>query len=167
MSFWSKAGLAAAGVAAGWLAARRGPRLVQSAQELAVRPQGRVEAAQASAPTTVTGGPMATFWNSRAAAPLRGTALRAVRFAATVRQGMSEKEEELTRRYAAQKEDLRPGSLDSWDRPVPGPAAGSAPSHREVLGEDFFTGSGRDPQDPRPDSPQAPSRPRDPEGPHA
>ncbi len=61
---------------------------------------------------------MARFWSSSAAAPLRAGALKAVRFAATVKQGMAEKESELNRRYAAQQRDLRPGSLDSWDRPL-------------------------------------------------
>ena len=114
MSFWSKAALTLAGAAAGYLAARRGPAVVRTGRELVLRGPSAL-----SEQTPSPGGnAMARFWSSSAAAPLRAGALKAVRFAATVKQGMAEKESELNRRYAAQQRDLRPGSLDSWDRPL-------------------------------------------------
>ena len=114
MSFWSRAALTLAGAAAGYLAARRGPAVVRTGRELVLRGPSAL-----SEQTPSPGGnAMARFWSSSAAAPLRAGALKAVRFAATVKQGMAEKESELNRRYAAQQRDLRPGSLDSWDRPL-------------------------------------------------
>ena len=95
MSFWSKAALTLAGAAAGYFAARRGPAVVRTGRELVLRGPSAL-----SEQTPSPGGnAMARFWSSSAAAPLRAGALKAVRFAATVKQGMAEKESELNRRY--------------------------------------------------------------------
>ena len=59
---------------------------------------------------------MAKFFDSPIGKPLQPYALRAVEFAARVREGMQEKEMELNAKVERQKQDLRPGSLDTWDR---------------------------------------------------
>lgn len=109
MSFWSKAGLLVAGAAAGYLASKRGGEIIHAAQELVVRDPMQVDKRDNDR------GSVEKFWSSTAMAPVRGGALRAVKFAATVKQGMTEREEQLNRQYARQKTDIRPGSLDTWD----------------------------------------------------
>ena len=59
---------------------------------------------------------MGKFFESSRGKPLQPYALRAVEFAARVRQGMQEKEAELHAKVERQKQDARPGSLDLWDR---------------------------------------------------
>ena len=59
---------------------------------------------------------MGKFFDSPIGKPLQPYALRAVEFAARVREGMQEKEMELNAKVERQKQDLRPGSLDTWDR---------------------------------------------------
>ena len=59
---------------------------------------------------------MGKFFDSSLGKPLQPYALRAVEFAARVRQGMQEKEAELHAKVERQKQDARPGSLDLWDR---------------------------------------------------
>lgn len=59
---------------------------------------------------------MGKFFDSPIGKPLQPYALRAVEFAARVREGMQEKEMELNAKVERQKQDLRPGSLDTWER---------------------------------------------------
>lgn len=58
------------------------------------------------------------FFDSSLGNPLQPYALRAVEFAARVREGMREKEAELHAKVERQKNDIRPGSLDLWDRQI-------------------------------------------------
>lgn len=128
MSFWSKAGLLVAGAAAGYLASKRGGDVIHAAQELVVRDPMQVDKRENGR------GSVEKFFSSTAMAPVRRGALRAVKFAATVKQGMTEREEQLNRQYARQKTDIRPGSLDTWDHEdasVP-----PRPSHNAVSASD-------------------------------
>lgn len=59
---------------------------------------------------------MGKFFDSPVGKPLQPYALRAVEFAARVREGMNEKEAELKAKVERQKQDERPGSLDAWER---------------------------------------------------
>src|SRR5699024_7197836 len=106
--------------AAGYLGARRGQvpadlRRVRSvSQELAHR---ATEQNPTARPREEAGGRvMDRVWTSAAARPLKSGMLTAMRFAATVKAGMVEKEDELNRRYTDQQQSLRPGSLDGWQR---------------------------------------------------
>lgn len=150
MSWWSKAGLLLAGAAAGYVASKRGGQIVQTAQELVVRDPMQVEKRDEGH------GTVSRIWFSGAMTPVRQGALKALKFTATVKQGMAEREEELTQKYANQKKDIRPGSLDTWDRPLesrpvdaevtePQASAQEAESLEE-LPPDFFLGSGKDPR---------------------
>jgi len=56
------------------------------------------------------------FFDSPVGKPLQPYALKAVEFAARVREGMQEKEAELHAKVERQKQDIRPGSIDTWDR---------------------------------------------------
>ena len=55
---------------------------------------------------------MGKFFDSPVGKPLQPYALKAVEFAARVR----EKEAELHAKVERQKQDIRPGSIDTWDR---------------------------------------------------
>lgn len=106
--------LLGAGAAAGYLASRRASSSSKPAQrtpgsaallqrehgELALNPESQ----------------MAKFFDSPLGKPLQPYALKAVEFAARVREGMQEKEMELNAKVERQKQDLRPGSLDTWER---------------------------------------------------
>ena len=59
---------------------------------------------------------MGKFFDSPVGKPLQPYALKAVEFAARVREGMQEKEAELHAKVERQKQDIRPGSIDTWDR---------------------------------------------------
>ena len=108
MSFWTKTGLILAGAAAGYFASKRGGQVVHAAQELVVRDSMQVDKRSNHQ------GAIDKIWASDFMGPVRRGALRGLKFAATVKQGMTEREDELNRRYANQKKDLRPGSLDTW-----------------------------------------------------
>ena len=104
--------LLGAGAAVGYLASRRATAsesaqrtpgsalLMREHGELALNPESQ----------------MGKFFDSSLGKPLQPYALRAVEFAARVRQGMQEKEAELHAKVERQKQDARPGSLDLWDR---------------------------------------------------
>ncbi len=59
---------------------------------------------------------MGKFFDSPVGKPLQPYALKAVEFAARVREGMQEKEAELHAKVERQKQDIRPGSIDTWGR---------------------------------------------------
>ncbi|WP_129359591.1 MULTISPECIES: hypothetical protein [Micrococcaceae] len=167
MSWLSKAGLLLAGAAAGYVASKRGGQIVHTAQELVVRDPMQVSKRDGGE------GTVDKIWSSPALTPVRNGALKALKFAATVKQGMAEREEQLTEKYANQKKDIRPGSLDTWDRPrtaeaesrsgeaLPGeqgsseviehsaPEASGSPARDSDLPPDFFLDSGNDPQNSR------------------
>ena len=103
--------LLGAGAAVGYFASRRAASepaqrtpgsalLMREHGELALNPESQ----------------MGKFFDSPIGKPLQPYALRAVEFAARVREGMQEKEMELNAKVERQKQDLRPGSLDTWDR---------------------------------------------------
>ncbi|QXW98457.1 peptide chain release factor 4 [Rothia mucilaginosa] len=104
--------LLGAGAAVGYFASRRAATsepaqrtpgsalLMREHGELALNPESQ----------------MGKFFDSPIGKPLQPYALRAVEFAARVREGMQEKEMELNAKVERQKQDLRPGSLDTWDR---------------------------------------------------
>lgn len=104
--------LLGAGAAVGYFASRRATTsepaqrtpgsalLMREHGELALNPESQ----------------MGKFFDSPIGKPLQSYALRAVEFAARVREGMQEKEMELNAKVERQKQDLRPGSLDTWDR---------------------------------------------------
>lgn len=103
--------LLGAGAAVGYFASRRAASepaqrtpgsalLMREHGELALNPESQ----------------MGKFFDSPIGKPLQPYALRAVEFAARVREGMREKEMELNAKVERQKQDLRPGSLDTWDR---------------------------------------------------
>ena len=132
MGFWGRAGLLALGAAAGYLGSRRGQvaedvrKLAGRGQELVRRTTGDQRLAQRPG-TDARGGIMDRLWDSPAARPVKAGMLKAMRFAANVRAGMQEKEQELNQRYADQKQDLRPGSLDTWDAPAGHPRDADLP----------------------------------------
>lgn len=104
--------LLGAGAAAGYLASRRA-----SSSESAQRTPGsallkREHGELALNPESQMG----KFFDSPIGKPLQPYALKAVEFAARVREGMQEKEMELNAKVERQKQDLRPGSLDTWER---------------------------------------------------
>lgn len=156
MSWLARAGLVLAGAAAGYVASKRGGQIVHAAQELVVRDPMQVSERDGDR------GTVDRIWASNALTPVRNGALKALKFAATVKQGMAEREEQLTRKYSEQKQDLRPGSLDTWahaDVPDGGPEGAepsdvverdagpaNAPARNSDLPPDFFLGSGHDPQ---------------------
>ncbi|WP_314099124.1 peptide chain release factor 4 [Rothia mucilaginosa] len=103
--------LLGAGAAVGYFASRRAASepaqrtpgsalLMREHGELALNPESQ----------------MGKFFDSPIGKPLQPYALRAVEFAARVREGMQEKEMELNAKVERQKQDLRPGSLDTWER---------------------------------------------------
>lgn len=103
--------LLGAGAAVGYFASRRATSepaqrtpgsalLMREHGELALNPESQ----------------MGKFFDSPIGKPLQPYALRAVEFAARVREGMQEKEMELNAKVERQKQDLRPGSLDTWER---------------------------------------------------
>lgn len=104
--------LVAGGAAAGYLATR--PRPAQtSTGELELKAKSTLER------FTSEGGTMAQFFDSAYGRPFKATALKALKFAATVKSGMDEKEAELKTRYENQTKDVRPGSLDTWQQDLP------------------------------------------------
>jgi hypothetical protein len=146
MSGWGRVGMLLAGAAVGYVAAKRGRTVVEAAGELA--PRGGTPAHRSGPPT-----PLGRLWDSRAAEPLRRGALGAIRFAATVKQGMQEREEELNGRYAVPTQRPRPAA---WERLAPSPD-GPRPIHRphgheppdpDVLGPGGPAPSGATPEAP-------------------
>ncbi|WP_129657897.1 hypothetical protein [Rothia halotolerans] len=111
MSAWGRVGMLLAGAAVGYVAAKRGRTALEVAGELVTR--GGTPAHR-SGPET----PLGRLWDSRAAEPLRRGALGAIRFAATVKQGMQEREDELNGRYAVPTQRPRPAA---WERLAPAP----------------------------------------------
>ncbi|QRZ62466.1 peptide chain release factor 4 [Rothia sp. ZJ932] len=110
MGFLRTAALLAGGAIAGYLASQTQERRKHetstelerqehSAQELLTQRQAN----------------MAKFFDSPLGKPLQPYALKAVKFAATVKQGMNEREEQLKTKFDAHVEDVRPGSLDGWE----------------------------------------------------
>lgn len=138
--------LIAGGVAAGYLASRA--RVVQEpGSDLALKQPGTMQKFVAE------DGPMAQFFDSKYGQPLKGVALKALGFAATVKAGMDEKEEELRARFDQQAQEDRPGSLDTWtplEAHDSGPVLEArntpespSPTHHRLqrdaeLGKDFF-----------------------------
>ena len=102
--------LLGAGAAVGYLASRRAAyvKANPSSASLIKYQSGALELNPESQ--------MGKFFESPIGKPLQPYALRAVEFAARVREGMQEKEMELNAKVERQKQDLRPGSLDTWDR---------------------------------------------------
>ena len=102
--------LLGAGAAVGYLASRRAAyvKANPSSASLIKYESGALELNPESQ--------MGKFFDSSLGKPLQPYALRAVEFAARVRQGMQEKEAELHAKVERQKQDARPGSLDLWDR---------------------------------------------------
>ena len=102
--------LLGAGAAVGYLASRRAAyvKANPSCASLIKYQSGALELNPESQ--------MGKFFDSSLGKPLQPYALRAVEFAARVRQGMQEKEAELHAKVERQKQDARPGSLDLWDR---------------------------------------------------
>ena len=102
--------LLGAGAAVGYLASRRAAyvKANPSSASLIKYQSGALELNPESQ--------MGKFFDSPIGKPLQPYALRAVEFAARVRQGMQEKEAELHAKVERQKQDARPGSLDLWDR---------------------------------------------------
>ena len=102
--------LLGAGAAVGYLASRRAAyvKANPSSASLIKYQSGALELNPESQ--------MGKFFDSSLGKPLQPYALRAVEFAARVRQGMQEKEAELHAKVERQKQDARPGSLDLWDR---------------------------------------------------
>ena len=102
--------LLGAGAAVGYLASRRAAyvKANPSSASLIKYQSGALELNPESQ--------MGKFFDSSLGKPLQPYALRAVEFAARVRQGMREKEAELHAKVERQKQDARPGSLDLWDR---------------------------------------------------
>ena len=102
--------LLGAGAAVGYLASRRAAyvKANPSSASLIKYQSGALELNPESQ--------MGKFVDSSLGKPLQPYALRAVEFAARVRQGMQEKEAELHAKVERQKQDARPGSLDLWDR---------------------------------------------------
>ena len=102
--------LLGAGAAVGYLASRRAAyvKANPSSASLIKYQSGALELNPESQ--------MGKFFDSYLGKPLQPYALRAVEFAARVRQGMQEKEAELHAKVERQKQDARPGSLDLWDR---------------------------------------------------
>ena len=102
--------LLGAGAAVGYLASRRAAyvKANPSSASLIQYQSGALELNPESQ--------MGKFFDSSLGKPLQPYALRAVEFAARVRQGMQEKEAELHAKVERQKQDARPGSLDLWDR---------------------------------------------------
>ena len=123
--------LLGAGAAVGYFASRRSASepaqrtpgsalLMREHGELALNPESQ----------------MGKFFDSPIGKPLQPYALRAVEFAARVREGMQEKEMELNAKVERQKQDLRPGSLDTWDRQMSEQeiaSANRAAAERELL----------------------------------
>lgn len=102
--------LLGAGAAVGYLASRRAAyvKANPSSASLIKYQSGALELNPESQ--------MGKFFDSSLGKPLQPYALRAVEFAARVRQGMQEKEAELHAKVERQKQDARPGSLDLWGR---------------------------------------------------
>lgn len=104
------------GAALGVIASRARPQ-VKRAGDLQVRKDSPRHLAPGSERRSEA---LATFFDSPYGSPFKKGALRALSFAATVKAGMQEKEEELKERFEEQTKDLRPGSLDTWG---PGPSS--------------------------------------------
>lgn len=109
MGFWKNALLIAGGAAAGYLASRRTGNSTEQGNSLTLRANSALST-QARKDET-----LAKFFDSKYGAPLKGTALSVLRFAANVKAGMNEKEAELKQKFEDQPKDPRPGSLDTWD----------------------------------------------------
>lgn len=110
MGWLKNVGLIAAGAAAGYLASRRSDQ--QRSKDLVQRPDGGT-LDSFLAPE----GTMAQFFDSKYGQPFQKAAVRTLKFMADVKSGMNEKEAEYKQKLEDQKKDLRPGSLDTWDRP--------------------------------------------------
>lgn len=101
--------LIAGGAALGYLA-KRATTAQETSTDLEVSTRNPLQK------FTAEGSTMAQFFDSKYGAPFKGAALKAISFAAAVKAGMDEKEAELKDRFAAQTQDPRPGSLDSWQQ---------------------------------------------------
>lgn len=107
MSFLKNIVLIAGGAAAGYLASRVAKTPV-AGSDIELKRSAPLQKFLSE------GGTMAQFFDSKYGTPFKHTALKALRFAATVKAGMDEKEAELKERFDRQTQDARPGSLDNW-----------------------------------------------------
>ncbi|MFW0108759.1 hypothetical protein ACN08Z_06510 [Rothia sp. P7181] len=147
MGFWKSAALLAGGAVAGYLAQRIN-QTTDVSQALAQRTSSELSSASGRKAQ------VARFFDSPWGQPLQKVVLKATQFAAQVKSGMQEHEAQLQQRFQEQKNEARPGSLDTWAVPensdsaeltphnTPSPLAGT---ERRVqrdrqLGEDFFEG---------------------------
>ena len=99
--------LLGAGAAVGYLASRR---VSTPSTDVAIRSSHSLVVAGNSQ--------VAKFFDSPIGKQLQPYALKAVEFASRVREGMNEKEAELHARVERARQDVRPGSLDTWDKPM-------------------------------------------------
>ncbi|MDO4251925.1 MAG: peptide chain release factor 4 [Rothia sp. (in: high G+C Gram-positive bacteria)] len=123
MSSWKNFALVVGGASIGYLASR----FSRPSQQLQLRMS---DTAKKIKPVDQGEQAVAKFFNTPLGATLQPVVLRALKFAAAVKSGMDEKEAELKERFEKQKEDMRPGSLDTWDRPL---ASSSSDQDREEL----------------------------------
>ncbi len=112
MGLFRTIALLAGGAVAGYVASQSQNARKNSSTDLLKREDSTREIVSAME------GNMAKFFDSAVGKKLQPFALRTVEFAANVKRGMDERETELKQRFESQKQDLRPGSLDTWDRPV-------------------------------------------------
>ena len=106
--------LLGAGAAVGYFASRRANNTQPAQRTPGTALLQREHGALALNPESQMG----KFFDSPIGKPLQPYALKAVEFAARVREGMQEKEMELNARVERQRQDIRPGSLDTWERGI-------------------------------------------------
>lgn len=99
---------------------------------------------------------VARFFDSKYGKPFQSIAVSTIKFAATVKSGMQEKELEIQEKLERQKQDVRPGALDQWSVAEPTshptkifktskqPSEIESPQSQRLerdreLGKDFFT----------------------------
>ncbi|MFW0184767.1 peptide chain release factor 4 [Rothia sp. CCM 9418] len=147
MGFWKSAALLAGGAVAGYLAQRIN-QTTDVSQALIRRTSSEL--------SSVSGrkAQVSRFFDSPWGQPLQKVALKATQFAAQVKSGMEEREAQLKQKFQEQKNEARPGSLDSWavaensdnTELIPHSTSSSfSGTERRVyrdrqLGEDFFEG---------------------------
>lgn len=112
MGMFRALALIAGGAVAGYITSQAQKTRPQSSTDLVSRATSGREV------MSTMEGTMAKFFDSTVGKKLQPYALKTVEFAANVKKGMNEREAELKQRFETQKKDLRPGSLDTWDRPL-------------------------------------------------
>lgn len=127
MGFLRTAALLAGGALAGYLASQAQERSKTASADLEWRAGTTQELLSA------TEANVAKFFDSPLGRPLQPYALRAVKFAANVKQGMNEREEQLKTKFDAHLADTRPGSLDGWETTEPANYQVEASHLHEVL----------------------------------